>query len=368
MSGERFFQGTISKIKELLSFLSEEEIKSLEKVVKVHPMLITNYYHSLIDWKNPNDPIRKMIIPSREELIEDGSYDTSGEKENTILPGLQHKYKETALLLVTNRCASYCRYCFRKRLVGLKTNEILDRFNNAIKYIQQHTEITNVLISGGDPMVLPTSIIEHFLNELSQIKHLKFIRIGSKIPVFNPKRIYADQKLLSLLKETTYNQKRIYIVTHFNHPKEITKESIKSINALTNIGIVISNQTVLLKDVNDNPNTLSELMKSLVSIGIIPYYIFQCRPVKRVKNHFQVPLYKGYQIVEKAKSKLDGHSKRFKYVMSHKTGKIEIIGIIKNNEMLFKYHQAKKTDLIGKIFSLSISTNDTWISDNLDIN
>jgi hypothetical protein len=133
MSGERFFQGTISKIKELLSFLSEEEIKSLEKVVKVHPMLITNYYHSLIDWKNPNDPIRKMIIPSREELIEDGSYDTSGEKENTILPGLQHKYKETALLLVTNRCASYCRYCFRKRLVGLKTNEILDRFNNAIK-------------------------------------------------------------------------------------------------------------------------------------------------------------------------------------------------------------------------------------------
>jgi KamA family protein len=366
MSGERFHQGTISKIKDILSFLSEDEIKVLEDVIQVHPMLITRYYFSLIDWSDPNDPIRKMIIPSKEELIEDGSYDTSGEKENTILPGLQHKYKETALLLVTNRCASYCRYCFRKRLVGLRTDEILERFNNAVSYIKEHSEITNVLISGGDPMVLPTSIIEHFLKELSNISHLKFIRIGTKIPVFNPKRIYNDQKLLSILRDTTYQKKRVYVVTHFNHPKEITKESIKSIDALTKMGIIISNQTVLLKDVNDSSETLSELMKSLVSIGVVPYYVFQCRPVKRVKNHFQVPLYDGYYIVEKAKSRLDGHSKRFKYVMSHKTGKIEIIGI-KENEMIFKYHQAKNPELVGKVFSYPLTKKDTWLPDELKI-
>jgi len=142
-------------------------------------MRVTPYYLSLIDWDNPHDPIRKMAIPSVQGLNLQGSYDTSGEAENTKLRGLQHKYRETTLALATNRCATYCRYCFRKRLVELPNTEVAEHFNEAANYIRQHQEINNVLISGGDPLVLPTQIIEHFLTTLSDVPHLDFIRFGS---------------------------------------------------------------------------------------------------------------------------------------------------------------------------------------------
>jgi len=146
-------------------------------------MRITRYYMSLIDWSDPDDPIRKMIVPSVGELNLSGSYDTSGEQESTKMPGLQHKYSQTALILATNRCASYCRYCFRKRLVGLPTKETLRRADNAIEYIMEHKEINNVLITGGDPFVLQTKVIGKLLDKLSTISHLDFIRFGTKVPV-----------------------------------------------------------------------------------------------------------------------------------------------------------------------------------------
>ena len=178
--------------------IPKDEKKKLQKVVEKHPMFIPDYYASLINWEDPNDPIKRIIFPSIGELDVSGSYDTSGEKENTVLTGLQHKYKETALLLVTNRCAGYCRHCFRKRLVGIPTNETLRLFDRAVEYIKEHPEITNVLISGGDPLVLPSDVIEYFLSELSKIPHLKFIRFGSRVPVFYPMRIYEDSRLLEL--------------------------------------------------------------------------------------------------------------------------------------------------------------------------
>jgi lysine 2,3-aminomutase len=333
----------------------------LEQITQRHPMRITRYYMSLIDWDDPDDPIRKMAVPSLAEFSLEGSYDTSGETENTKLRGLQHKYDETALILATNRCATYCRHCFRKRLVGLPSEEIIERFEEAARYIRQHQEINNVLISGGDPLVLPNKIIERFLTTLSKIPHIKFVRFGSRAPVTFPFR-FEDDELLEILEKYSLRSRRLYVVTQFNHPREITNQSIKAAGNLIQSKVLLSNQTVLLKGVNDCPETLAALQNRLVSIGVSPYYVFQCRPVKRVKHHFQVPLCRGVDTVEKAKARCNGHSKRFKYIMSHRTGKIEILGIM-DDEIYFKYHQAKDRENLGKMFKLKMDERAGWLDD-----
>jgi len=354
---------SISSVKQLKARtdLSLDETKKLEEIVQVHPMRVSPYYLSLIDWNDPDDPIRKMAIPSVEELNLDGFYDTSGEAENTKMPGLQHKYSETALILATNRCAMYCRHCFRKRLVGLPSEEILRRFEEAADYISKHGEINNVLISGGDPLVLKNEIIERFLEALEGIAHINFIRIGSRVPVTLPARL-SDPKLLAIFEKHSKMDKRLHVITHFNHPREITPQSTTAVNNLIKAGVLLSNQTVLLRGVNDNPETLAGLMNRLVSIGVPPYYIFQCRPVKRVKHHFQVPICEGLRIVEKAKASCNGLSKRFKYMMSHKTGKIEILGIM-DWDVYFKYHEAKDRENLGFMFRRPVDEKAGWLDD-----
>jgi len=356
-------ENSICTIEQLKNFidLSPKEEKKLKQITNKHPMCVTPYYMSLIDWDDPDDPIRKMAIPSLNELNLQGSYDTSGEAENTKMSGLQHKYQETALILATNKCAMYCRYCFRKRLVGLQTKEIIERLEDAAEYIKQHEHINNVLVTGGDPLVLENGIIEQILSILSELPQIKFIRFGSRAPVTFPSR-FEDDELLSILSRYSRPDRRVYVVTQFNHPNEITKQSIKAVDNLIKSGVIVNNQAVLLKGVNDNPMTLVNLLNSLVSIGVNPYYIFQCRPVKRVKQNFQVPLCKGIEIIEKAKEHCNGHSKRFKYIMSHITGKIEILGIF-DDEVYFKYHQAKNRENLGKIFKRPVDENACWLDD-----
>ncbi len=351
----------IDQLKEYTDIPPKEE-KQLWKVIERHPMRITPYYLSLIDWNDPKDPIRKTAVPTINELNLMGAYDTSGEAENTKMPGLQHKYSQTALVLATNRCAMYCRYCFRKRLVGLHTKEIIQRFNTAVGYIKEHKEINNVLISGGDPLVLPTKVIGKFLSKLSPISHLNFIRFGTRIPVTFPGRILDDDELVSILGEYSWENRRIYVVTQYNHPRELSKRSVDAIAKLLRAGVIVNNQSILLKDINNDPAVLAKLQNKLVSIGINPYYVFQCRPVKRVKNNFQVPLYDGYKNIEEAKKRLNGHSKRFKYVMSHRTGKIEIIGIM-GDKIYFKYHQAKNPNNIGKFFARELNKEAGWLDE-----
>jgi KamA family protein len=357
---------SISSVKQLKRYvdLAPDEAKMLEKIIKVHPMRISPYYMSLIDWNDPDDPIRKMAVPSVEELSLEGIYDTSGETQNTVSLGLQHKYAETALILATNQCAMYCRHCFRKRLVGLPNEETLERFEDAAAYIAKHQEINNVLISGGDPLMLDSKIINRFLEVLDRIKHVKYIRIGSRVPVTLPARL-SDSKLLAILRKYSKSDKRLHIVTHFNHPQEITPQSIGAVNNLIEAGVLVSNQTVLLQGVNDNPGTIATLMDKLVTVGVMPYYLFQCRPVRRVKHQFQVPLCKGTRIVEKAKASCNGLSKRFKYIMSHVTGKIEILGIM-GGEIYFKFHEAKNRNNLGAMFKCQVDEDAGWLDDFRD--
>lgn len=352
---------TINQLKEYAD-ISRDQEKRLKRVIEIHPMSITRYYASLINKDDPNDPIREMIVPSITELDLSGTYDTSGEIFNTVLTGLQHKYRQTALILSTNRCSAYCRFCFRKRLVGKPSHEIIDQFKEAVKYVSDHEEITNVLISGGDPFVLYTDVIRAFLDELANIDHLDFIRFGTRIPVVFPQRIIEDDALVHMLSEYCEKQKQIFIVTHFNHPNELTAEAKKAVSKLRKAGLVINSQTVLFKGVNDNPETLASLMRGLLKMGVNPYYVFQCRPVKRVKKHFQIPLVQAIEIVEKAKSYLEGHGKRFKFIMSHKTGKIEIIGVIKD-EIYLKYHQAKDPKNMGRFYKMKINPYAGWLDE-----
>ena len=351
-----------SHVEELQEFISfpQTELSSLKTIQEHFPVYINPYYLSLIDKTDPEDPIRKMSIPSMHEMERTGSFDTSGEQSNTVLPGLQHKYRETVLILSTNQCAMYCRHCFRKRLVGLSEEEICSGIGDMAAYIMDHKEISNVLISGGDAFLNSNETIGQYLSALCEIPHLDFIRFGTRTPVVLPQRITSDPELVDLLRSYS-KKKQIYVVTQFNHPQEITEESTAAVKTLLSLGIPVRNQTVLLKGVNDDSEVLGLLLKKLTGIGVLPYYIFQCRPVTGVMNHFQLPLKEGYGIVQKALQMQNGQGKCCRFMMSHETGKIEILGPAEDGNMLFKYHQAKYSADAGRIFTQKISKDQCWL-------
>lgn len=342
--------------------LDNSQIKKMNTILDDYPMQIPEYYYSLIDFEDPDDPIKKMSIPTISEFDSDGSFDTSGEGDNTILSGMQHKYLETALVLSTSKCAMYCRHCFRKRLVGLTDEEVVDHLGEIVEYIEEHTEISNVLVSGGDSFMNSNRVLEKYLSKLTDIPHLDFIRFGTRMPVVDPARISEDPELIELFKEYG-KKKQLIVVTQFNHPREITEESIKAIQALRDVNVEVRNQTVLLGGINDDPEVLGELLKKITSIGVFPYYVFQCRPVTGVMNTFQIPLKRGVEIVEAAKSIQNGLGKSFKYCLSHPMGKIEILGAMPNGEYAFKFHETKDMEDNGRIFTMDLDDDQGWLYD-----
>ena len=342
--------------------LQDREAAELQKIADRYPLCVNSYYLSLIDPENRQDPIRKMSVPDSMEFLEGGSMDTSGEAENTVIQGMQHKYRQTVLILSTNQCAMYCRHCFRKRMVGLSSEETAVHIPRMAEYVRSHPEINNVLVSGGDAFMNSNQIIEEYLRSFSDIPTLNFIRFGTRTPVVLPQRITEDDGELPEILSRYSGKKSIIIVTQFNHPNELTDQAREAIRLLYRCGCIVRNQTVLLKGVNDSPQVLTELMNGLASCQVMPYYVFQCRPVEGVKNQFQVPLEEGVEIVDKAKAWMSGPAKAFRYVMSHPTGKIEILGK-DGDEMLFKYHQAKYDKDQGRIFKKALDKGQCWLGE-----
>ena len=222
--------------------IDQKRQKALADIIDMYPMRRPDYLLSLIDPKDSDDPIARMCVPSEYELGEEGAFDTSGEGENTKLEGLQHKYSQTAMVLSTSRCAMYCRHCFRRRMVGLSEEETIKQFEPMAAYIADHSEITNVLISGGDALLNSNAVIAHFLRVLGEIEHVRMIRFGTRLPVVLPQRISEDPELLTLLGNYT-RKKQINIVTQFNHPRELTHESRRAVRCLLAHRMVVSNQT-----------------------------------------------------------------------------------------------------------------------------
>ncbi len=218
--------------------LSGAEIESLNHIAEKYPIRIPPYYLRLIgkDWEN--DPIRKLCIPDILETSEDGMEDTSGEGDNTVVRGMQHKYGPTALVLTTNQCAMYCRHCFRKRMVGSNADEVASHIDEMVAYVKAHPEINNVLLSGGDALLNENHIIRRYLKRFLEIETIRYVRIGTRVPVVLPRRITEDEVLLDLLRMCN-KKKQVVIVTHFNHPREITGWSQNAVKALLRAGKAI---------------------------------------------------------------------------------------------------------------------------------
>ncbi|RLF69561.1 MAG: KamA family radical SAM protein, partial [Thermoplasmata archaeon] len=223
--------------------LSEEEKRELEKVTEKYTFYSNNYYLSLINWEDPDDPIRKIIIPSTTELHGEGALDPSNESKFTPARGLEHKYGPTALILMSRACGGVCRFCFRKRIFMADNQDAIPDLSAAMNYLRDHKEINNVLLSGGDPLVLPTTYLKRILAQIYRMEHIKFVRIGTKIPVYNPYRILEDPSLSDLVSRFSKSERKLYIITDINHPRELTPQALSALNQLMKNGAILANQT-----------------------------------------------------------------------------------------------------------------------------
>ncbi|MFY0678220.1 MAG: KamA family radical SAM protein [Neptuniibacter sp.] len=347
--------------------LSTHEQEILRQVADKHPMNIPRYYLSLIDENDPNDPVRKLALPSEDELVVAGAMgettkDPYGDDKHNKGNGILHKYPYSALVVATDYCSMYCRHCFRKAIVGLPNDKTVENFQRAAEYIREHKEITNVIISGGDPLLINTKRIRKILQSLEDIEHVNYVRIGTRTPVVYPMRFFDDD-LLRCFEEFN-KHKTLYLPTHFNHVNEITDIAAEAVLRIRQAGVTVNNQAVLLKGVNDSAEDIANLMNGLVKIGVNPYYLYQCMPVSRVRHHFQVPLKQGIDMVDEAKLGLDGYAKRFKFIMGHDIGKIEICGRVDDKLILKQIHsRPEEPEKASQMMIRQLDDHAGWLDD-----
>ncbi len=335
--------------------------QGLEDVVKKFPFKITEHYLGLIDWEDPEDPIRRLIIPDVMELEGNGFSDPSNEAEYTVAPGLQHKYKHTALLLLSDKCASLCRYCFRKRIfIDDENEEAGIDISEAIDYLKKHKEVTNLVISGGDPLALSTTKLKNSLEKIYDVPHLEVIRIGSKVPAFDPDRM--DDELINELRYFGYKDKKLRLVTHFSHPRELTKKSVYAITKVRKANLAVYNQTPIIRGVNDSPQVLTELFNKLSFAGIAPYYAYICRPAEGNKM-YTVPIEEAVSIFNKAKNDSHGGVARTACLtMSHSSGKVEVVDKF-GDAIFMRYHRAVKPEDNGRTMAFKSNPSALWFDD-----
>ncbi len=283
--------------------LTPEEVEGIKKTEGLYPMAITPYYLSLIDPEDTEDPVRLQAIPRVVEV--DESVQRYGEpdalREEGSIPGLTHRYPDRVLMTVTTFCAVYCRHCMRKRIFAEgERSRTRQEIDTMIEYIKKHEEVKDVLISGGEPLSLSNDKLDYILSQLRKIDHVEIIRFGTRLPVLAPQRFFDDELLDILEKHSP-----VWINTHFNHPKEITELSQEAVDRLLRRGIPVNNQTVLLRGVNDDPQTMLSLFRSLLKIKVKPQYLFHCDPIKGAV-HFRTTLDKGLQIMKFLRGKISG--------------------------------------------------------------
>ncbi|MEW5847127.1 MAG: KamA family radical SAM protein [Bacteroidota bacterium] len=299
-------KNSITSIKQLSNFikLTPEEIEAIDNPHHALPLRITPYYASLMGKNNALDPIRRCMVPTINELTlsKGESLDPLEEEHFSPVPNLVHRYPDRVLFLTTGFCSAYCRYCTRSHMVAKdKCHVGIEAWQPALEYIRSHNEVRDVLISGGDPLTMSDSHIEYLLRNLRAIKHVEIIRIGTKVPVVLPQRITYN--LLRVLKQ--YHP--LYISIHFTHPAELTPETAEACTRLANAGIPLGSQTVLLKGINDNVDTMKSLMQGLLKIRVRPYYIYQCDPIPG-SNHFRTKVSKGIEVIKDLRGFTTGYA------------------------------------------------------------
>ena len=281
-----------------------EEAEGIKQALSKFRMAITPYYLSLIDPNDPYDPIRRQAIPQGAEcnIAPADLNDPLHEDEDSPAPGLTHRYPDRVLFLITDMCSMYCRHCTRRRFAGQKDDESpSERIEKCLAYIERTPEVRDVLLSGGDALMVSDKKLEYIIQRLRAIPHVEIVRIGSRTPVVCPQRITDD--LVNMLKK--YHP--IWLNTHFNHPNEMTPEAEAALAKLANAGIPLGNQTVLLRGVNDCVHVMKKLMHELVRNRVRPYYIYQC-DLSMGLEHFRTPVSKGIEIIENLRGHTSGYA------------------------------------------------------------
>ncbi|MBA2123937.1 lysine 2,3-aminomutase [bacterium Unc6] len=293
---------TVEQLKKVIDVTEEEEKGILQSKGRL-AMAITPYWASLMDKEKPYCPIRRQAVPTVLEsyVTAQETTDPLSEDEDSPVPGLVHRYPDRVLLLATDQCAMYCRHCTRRRLVGEGDFSISEHLEKAFEYIRANKKIRDVLISGGDPLMLPDERIETILKGIRSISSVEIVRIGSRVPVTLPMRITGN--LISILKK--YNL--LWMSIHFNHPKEITKRCKRACSDVVDAGIPMGSQTVLLKGINERLYIMKKLMHDLLAIRVRPYYMYQC-DLARGTSHFRAPVSVGIQLMEKLRGHTTGYA------------------------------------------------------------
>jgi lysine 2,3-aminomutase len=294
---------TLSQLEEHLT-LSDEERAGVLLSGKKLAMAITPHYFNLIHPHDPSCPIRRQVIPRIEETWEDPDEmaDPCGEDSHMPVPGLVHRYPDRVLFLVTDRCASYCRYCTRSRVVsGAGDQELHTDYEAAFRYLERHTEVRDVLLSGGDPLLFSDAKLESLLKRLRSIEHIEFLRIGSRVPIFLPQRITPE--LCQMLQR--YHP--LWLSIHTNHPRELTTEVKEGLERLANHGVPLGNQSVLLRGVNDDVDTMKSLVHKLLMCRVRPYYLYQCDLIQG-SSHLRASVSTGIEIIENLRGHTTGYA------------------------------------------------------------
>ena len=316
-------QNRIRDVQALAVALGEKQLRpGIQEASSFFPMAITPYYAGLIHRADASDPIFAMAVAQGEELIDPPFLraDPLEEERDMPVPGLVHRYPDRALLISTSTCAMYCRHCTRKRVIGHRENSVpKDRVHAWVDYLLRHPEIRDVIVSGGDPLTLPTRKLDAILSAVRSVPSVDIIRVGSRVPVTMPMRI--DKGLVAMLRR----HQPLWLNTQFNHPRELTPEAISACARIVDAGIPLSNQSVLLRGVNDDPVVMEELCRGLVRNRIRPYYLFQCDLVRGVE-HFRTPLARGIEIMEYLRGRLSGLAiPTFVVDAPHGGGKIPVL-------------------------------------------
>ncbi len=294
---------TLEDLKKYISLTAEEE-EGVKKTLTTLRMAITPYYLTLIDTSNPHCPVRKQAIPTGAETHQADAdlLDPLHEDEDSPTPGLTHRYPDRVLFLVTDMCSMYCRHCTRRRFAGQNDSESPnERIEKALEYIAGAKEVRDVVLSGGDALMISDSKLEYIIKRLREMEHIEIIRIGSRVPVVCPQRITPE--LVQMLSK--YHP--IWLNTHFNHPQEFTPESRLACERLANAGVPLGNQSVLLRGINDCTYVMKELVHGLVKMRVRPYYIYQC-DLSMGLEHFRTPVSKGIEIIESLRGHTSGYA------------------------------------------------------------
>jgi len=295
---------SLEKLQRFLPTLTPEEFEGTILANHKLALAITPYFFNLIDAGDENCPIRRQVVPRVEETYTAPweMSDPCGEDAHSPVPGLVHRYPDRVLFLVTDRCAAYCRYCTRSRMVSNATGyDFHPEFERQIEYVREHPEIRDVLLSGGDPLLLSDDKLEFLLRRLRAIPHVEFLRIGTRIPIFLPQRITPE--LCAMLRK--YHP--LFISVHSNHPRELTTEVREALGRLADAGVPLGNQAVLLRQVNDDPVVMRALMQKLLMCRVKPYYVYQCDLISG-SAHLRASVRKGLEIMESLRGHTTGYA------------------------------------------------------------